>query len=209
MTTTTLTTNERTISMPIIIGTIAYYLGKKADEYHSHRWTVYARGVDGEDVSRVVKSVSFTLHPSFDDHVRVIEKPPYEVTETGWGEFDIGVKIEFVDDAGASATSTTTSLKLFPSAEEIAKHGGATTKKPVIKEKYEEIVFHDLDPGFYKRLRGHAWTRAPASEHDQAWSSFKDKAELVSIYAARKVTAERLAVLKQQIEVLESIDAAG
>ena len=196
-------------TQPIIIGTIAYYLGKKADEYHSHRWTVYARGLDGEDLTRCVKSVTFTLHPSFDEAQRVLSAPPYEVTETGWGEFDIGVKIEFTDDCGASAVSTTTPLKLFPTADEIAKNGPQTTKKPVIKERYEEIVFHDVDTAFYKRMKAHGSKKAPASEHDQAWSLFKDKSELISIYAARKVTEERLAVLKQQIEVLESIDASG
>lgn len=27
----------------------------------------------------------------------VVEKPPYEVTETGWGEFEIQIRIYFVD----------------------------------------------------------------------------------------------------------------
>ena len=35
--------------------------------------------------------VTFTLHPSFKNPVRVKEVPPYEVTESGWGEFDIGI----------------------------------------------------------------------------------------------------------------------
>jgi YEATS domain-containing protein 4 len=29
--------------VPICYGTCAYWLGKKADEYHSHKWTVYLR----------------------------------------------------------------------------------------------------------------------------------------------------------------------
>lgn len=27
----------------------------------------------------------------------VVEKPPYEVTETGWGEFEVQIRIYFVD----------------------------------------------------------------------------------------------------------------
>ena len=200
--------DERERTQAIIVGTIAHYLGKKADEYHSHRWTVYVRGLDGEDLSHCVESVEFALHPSFDEPTRTLTQAPYEVTETGWGEFDIGVKITFSSDCGEARTvTTTTPLKLFPSAEEIARHGPQTTKKPLIKERYEEIVFHECDSGFYKRMKSHAWKRAPKSAHDDAWSSFKDKPELVAIYAAREVTKERIKVLEQQLEVLESIDA--
>ena len=200
--------DERDRTQAIIVGTIAHYLGKKADEYHSHRWTVYVRGLDGEDLSHCVESVEFALHPSFDEPTRVLTQAPYEVTETGWGEFDIGVKITFSSDCGEARTvTTTTPLKLFPSAEEIARHGPQTTKKPLIKERYEEIVFHECDGGFYKRMKSHAWKRAPKSAHDDAWSSFKDKPELVGIYAAREVTKERIKILEQQLEVLESIDA--
>ena len=200
--------DERDRTQAIIVGTIAHYLGKRADEYHSHRWTVYVRGLDGEDLSHCVESVEFALHPSFDEPTRVLTQAPYEVTETGWGEFDIGVKITFSSDCGDARTVTTTTLlKLFPSAEEIARHGPQTTKKPLIKERYEEIVFHECDGGFYKRMKSHAWKRAPKSAHDDAWSSFKDKPELVGIYAAREVTKERIKILEQQLEVLESIDA--
>ena len=57
--------DERDRTQAIIVGTIAHYLGKRADEYHSHRWTVYVRGLDGEDLSHCVESVEFALHPSF------------------------------------------------------------------------------------------------------------------------------------------------
>ena len=37
--------------------------------------------------------VVFKLHPSFAQPVRPVEGPAYELTETGWGEFDIGVEV--------------------------------------------------------------------------------------------------------------------
>lgn len=133
------------------------------------------------------------------------------------GEFDVGVTLTFREDARASGSGsggkpmkieTTTPLKLFPSAEEIARFGPQTTKKPLIKERYEELVFVGCEDGFYKRMaKASSKKKAPASEHDAAWASFKDKDELKAIYAARKVTEERIEVLKQQLEVLESIDA--
>lgn len=194
-------------TQPLVIGTAAQYLGKKADEYHSHRWTCFVRGPDGEDLSHCVSAVEFALHPSFEEPLRRLTEPPYEVTETGWGEFDIGVKIEFSADSGAGAVHATTPLKLFPSAEEIAKYGPQTTKRPVVRERYEEVVFHDCEPGFYKRMKAHAGKKAPKSEHEGTFGTFKEKPELVAIYAAREVTKERIKILSQQLEVLESIDA--
>lgn len=31
--------------------------------------------------------------------MRTVTKPPYEITETGWGEFEIIIKIYFIDSA--------------------------------------------------------------------------------------------------------------
>ena len=62
--------------VPICYGTCAYYLGKKADEYHSHKWTVYLREPEHGDLSHVISKVVFNLHPSFKEPVRTLEKPP-------------------------------------------------------------------------------------------------------------------------------------
>lgn len=51
-------------------GSIAFYLGKKAQEYQTHRWTLYVRGPQDEDLSTFVSKVAFTLHPSFAEPVR-------------------------------------------------------------------------------------------------------------------------------------------
>ena len=46
--------------------------------------------------------VTFTLHPSFKNPVRVLESPPYEVTESGWGEFDVGISVRLSRALGRS-----------------------------------------------------------------------------------------------------------
>ena len=51
------------------------------------------------EVTFLVLQVQFKLHESFKDSQRTVMKPPYEVTETGWGEFEIIIKIYFVDIA--------------------------------------------------------------------------------------------------------------
>lgn len=87
------------------LGSLAFYLGKKADQFATHRWTLYVRSPNGEDLSTFIQKVAFTLHPSFAQPVRgnninfltyfnkfvaEVLAPPYEVTETGWGEFEAG-----------------------------------------------------------------------------------------------------------------------
>lgn len=56
------------------VGSIAFYLGKKAQEYQTHSWTLYVRGPQDEDLSAFVSKVAFTLHPSFAQPVRGIIK---------------------------------------------------------------------------------------------------------------------------------------
>ena len=46
--------------------------------------------------SRAVPQVTFGLHPSFAQAQRVCTRPPYEVTETGWGEFDITITVRYL-----------------------------------------------------------------------------------------------------------------
>ena len=45
------------VCLPICVGTVSFWLGKKADEYHSHKWTVYVRSPVNEDLSPMVKKV--------------------------------------------------------------------------------------------------------------------------------------------------------
>ena len=86
------------IVKPIVFGNIARYFGKKREEDgHTHQWTVYVKPYANEDMSAYVKKIHFKLHESYANPNRIITKPPYELTETGWGEFEIVIKIYFHD----------------------------------------------------------------------------------------------------------------
>lgn len=79
-------------------GNIARYFGKKREEDgHTHQWTVYVKPYNNEDMSAYVKKVHFKLHESYANQNRIVVKPPYEISETGWGEFEIVIKIHFHD----------------------------------------------------------------------------------------------------------------
>jgi len=60
-------------SRAIIYGSVAVPLGKKEevpDPSHTHKWTVFVRGVGSEDISRFIKKVTFKLHESFEQPTR-------------------------------------------------------------------------------------------------------------------------------------------
>jgi YEATS domain-containing protein 4 len=100
--------NDVSIHCPIAYGSIAFWLGKKAEETQTHRWTLFVRGPNGkaliptssapllasrfcysgEDISYFVSKVVFFLHESFAQPVRTVTEPPFELSENGWGEFD-------------------------------------------------------------------------------------------------------------------------
>lgn len=134
-----------TIVKPIVYGNIARSFGKKREEDgHTHQWKVYVKPYQNEDMSVYVKKVHFKLHESYANPNRIVTKPPYEITETGWGEFEVVIKIYFHDPTERPVTCYHI-LKLFQSP--IVDGELSTTimdpKKGLVSESYEEIVFQE------------------------------------------------------------------
>ncbi|KAL2629775.1 hypothetical protein R1flu_014461 [Riccia fluitans] len=137
--------------VPIAYGTVSFWLGKKADEYHSHKWTVYVRSALGEELGAIIKKVVFQLHPSFNNPTRSVEAAPFELTETGWGEFEIGMTVYFHPDASEKPLEIFHHLKLYPEDDT----GPQSTKKPVVVESYDELVFSEPSEAFFSRVQKH------------------------------------------------------
>lgn len=104
-------TFEVQVVKPIVYGNVAWYIGED-DGGHTHQWTVYLKPYDNEDMSVYVKRVQFRLDDSFENSIRVCREPPYEVTERGWGEFNVIIKIIF-QDSNVSPVTIRHWLKLF------------------------------------------------------------------------------------------------
>jgi len=104
--------SNTTACLPLVYGSVAFFLGKKADEYHTHKWTLYLRGPRDEDLSPCIQKVVFHLHPSFAKPVREIMEPPYEVTERGWGEFEAQIRIIWKDSAEKATVVSIEGLSL-------------------------------------------------------------------------------------------------
>ena len=126
---------------------MAYYLGKKAEEFSTHRWVLYVRGPQGEDISTFVEKVSFTLHPSFPNPVREVYSYPFELSETGWGEFQACIRIYF-KEKDEQPIDLFHHLKLYPPMSQQP----LTQKKPVVAENYDEILFTSPKKEFYQML---------------------------------------------------------
>ncbi|KAH8334162.1 YEATS domain-containing protein 4 [Drosophila kikkawai] len=135
-----------TIVKPIVYGNIARSFGKKREEDgHTHQWKVYLKPFQNEDMSIYVKKVHFKLHESYANPNRIVVKPPYEITETGWGEFEVVIKIYFNDQSERPVTCYHI-LKLFQSPVvdgELTSSTTMDTKKGLVSESYEEIVFQE------------------------------------------------------------------
>ncbi|KAG0671229.1 NuA4 histone H4 acetyltransferase complex and the SWR1 complex subunit [Maudiozyma exigua] len=138
------------VSRPIIYGNTAKKMGDvrppNAPAEHTHIWTIFLRGPQNEDISYYIKQVVFKLHDTYPNSTRIISAPPFELTETGWGEFDINVKIHFVEEANEKVLSFYHRLRLHPydmtqpSQEEI---------KSIF---YDELVFNEPNEQFFQIL---------------------------------------------------------
>lgn len=125
-----------------------------------------------------------SLQPAFTSRAD-IDKPPFEVTETGcvrvhvlffvfsviiphrWGEFEIQIRITFIPEAGEKPillyhhlklhpwTASGTDVEVPPPAEVAAQLG------PVHSWQYDEIVFTDPFQQFLNTLRAHPPTHLP------------------------------------------------
>ena len=99
--------------VPIVIGSYARKL-PVTELGQVYEWVVCLRGGDDphRDLSYVVASVEFTLHPSFIVAKRLVTEQPFMVKEEGWGEFPVGIKINFAIQ-GVLPLITSHQLKLI------------------------------------------------------------------------------------------------
>jgi len=112
-----------------------------------------------------------------------VDKPPFELTETGhvsvvylplfsinslscrWGEFEIQIRITFVQESGEKAVTVYHHLKLHPWAAvgepEIPPLDIAVKMGPVHAWQYDEVVFNDPYQNFLNLLTQHPPTPLP------------------------------------------------
>jgi YEATS domain-containing protein 4 len=153
------------IARPFIYGTTAKPFDPKTNpkpagvpDDHTHSWSVFVKGIDDTDITYWLRRVQFKLHESIPNHVRMVEAPepgkPFEVHETGWGEFEITIKLYYATESNEKPQTLYHFLKLHPFArseeekEALAKSGNTE----VISWTYEEQLFNEPFEPFYEIL---------------------------------------------------------
>lgn len=91
--------------------------------------------------------------------MRTIEQPPFEVTETGWGEFEIQIKLYFVTESMEKPQTLWHSLKLHPYGPDAEAR--KERREVVVSQNYEEIVFNEPVEHFHDLLTGGSATQQP------------------------------------------------
>lgn len=94
----------------------------------------------------------------------MIESPgPFEITETGWGEFEVQIKLFFVPEAGEKSQTLWHALKLHPFGEEGSEERLKMERGGEVRsECYEEVVFSEPVEGFLEVLTSPAEMRGKA-----------------------------------------------
>lgn len=110
------------------------------------------RGVDGADISCWLKRVQFKLHDTYANSLRMIEGPPFEVEETGWGEFEVAIKFYFVPESTEKPQTLWHGLKLHPYGDDV--EGQKERRETVKSICYEEVLFNEPVEQFYEVLTG-------------------------------------------------------
>ena len=188
--------------MPLVTGTVAISLGKKATETATHSWTVFIRSPEDNNLSSFVKKVIFKLHESFPTPNREVNSAPFELRETGWGEFDILVEIHFNDNVHEPPLELLHSLRLG-----LDIHGNPQ-RRPHVHEVYEEVVFWEPTVALYESVQSARGT-APESSVEQYFGKFDPDADYQLVQAGRKRLAKHFAMLKAKLASLEQEDNAG
>lgn len=122
-------------------------------EGHTKGWKVYVRPLpNGPDITTWLKKVQFKLHHTYADPSRTVEAPgPFEVTETGYGEFGVEIRLYFAQESGEKAVYREHYLVLQPygSEEQRAKQEKGNH---IVAERLETIEFNEPTADFVKLL---------------------------------------------------------
>ncbi|CAG8502220.1 6907_t:CDS:2 [Funneliformis mosseae] len=95
-------TNQSEVEKKIVVVTdqeISKHL-KLTNNLPTRKWKVSIYAVDDMGEHRplnYVEKVVYILHPTFEHPERVVRKPPFTLSEKGWGEFDMKIILHYTD----------------------------------------------------------------------------------------------------------------
>ncbi|RHY11559.1 hypothetical protein DYB36_002409 [Aphanomyces astaci] len=152
--------NERqkgvVVSKAIAYGSVATYLGRKSEETKTHRWHIYVRGIENEDLSYMISKVVISLHSSFANPVRVVS--------------------EFYDELVFNEPTEFMYKKLMTGPEKQAPPNPLQEHWPVYSEAHDLKLLADADAFLTREL---ATVKALFVEADVEAKELKEKLQQV------------------------------
>ena len=180
---------------------------------HTHKWTVFVRDPAGkDDLGYFIKKVVFKLHDTYQQPHRTVEKPPFEVTETGWGEFEIQIRIFFASVATEKQIVLYHHLKLHPYGPEFEANPppmlptGVPVPQNVESVFYDELVFSEPTEGMLELLvtrPGALLRKQPDIPALLPFSYSTEHEELTRTAGALETLYEQVDETKRKIQELE------
>ncbi|KAF0986668.1 hypothetical protein HZS_1862 [Henneguya salminicola] len=143
-----------TIVKPFVFGNVARAFTSPRADSRTHEWTLYVKPYYNEDFSVFIKKVQFKLHESYPNFTRDVFEPPYEINETGWGEFETIIKIFFIDSIEKPVTLYHI-IRLFPMNAILKEEEGNL----IVSEFYDEIVINEPTITFYRSIENTVATK--------------------------------------------------
>uniref|UniRef100_A0A8H7NAR5 Protein AF-9 homolog n=1 Tax=Bionectria ochroleuca TaxID=29856 RepID=A0A8H7NAR5_BIOOC len=150
------------VRRPFIVGSTALPFSETnprpagVPDNHTHSWQVFVKGVEDTDITYWLRRVQFKLHESIPNYVRMVDGEPgkpFIVNETGWGEFDIAIKLYYVNDSGEKPQTLYHYLRLHPYGRtEEEKQAMIMENGEIRSWSYEEQLFNEPFDVFYRIL---------------------------------------------------------
>uniref|UniRef100_A0A1I7T514 Protein AF-9 homolog n=1 Tax=Caenorhabditis tropicalis TaxID=1561998 RepID=A0A1I7T514_9PELO len=137
-----------------------------------------------EDPTKWIRKVQFKLHESYANQTRILEEPPYEVTETGWGEFEIQIRIYFVD-SNEKPIVAFHYLRLFQPTIELP-----SGSQIVCTEFYDEIIFQEPTVQMYRALQASEGRRPDKQSFLNDIEQVKNRTRELGEVAQKEIAAE-------------------
>lgn len=184
---------------------------------HTHKWTVFVRDPSGkDDLGYIIKRVIFKLHDTYPQPTRVVEQPPFELTETGWGEFEIQIRVLFAPCAAEKQLVLHHHLKLHPYGPEFQQRlaagqvemtaAGVPRAQDVQSILYDELVFSEPTEAMLELLAsrpGALLLKRPQLPY-LPFSYETEAREARQVARAAAAVAEELQAARAQIVALEA-----
>lgn len=161
------------------------------------------RDPNGQDMSKFIKKVIFKLHDTYQTPMRSVDKAPFEVTETGWGEFEITIRIFFVPEANEKNVLLYHHLKLHPYV--MGADETTSASQSVKSYIYDELVFNEPTEPLFEILTEKPGSLLPAKKtKDTPYSQQTENEEIDRLSSALAKVYQQVQKMKERITTLES-----